>query len=83
MTNEKIRCLSCKSENMVDLSSEECEELTEEDYKSLNIDIEEDVITRFKGCNDCGLIHSISTVRRNKYQIDIVNENQIKIVKER
>ena len=51
---------------MKDLDGEEeCNKsLTEDDYKELHVDIKKDIITRFKACNDCGLVHSLGVVRR-------------------
>lgn len=58
-------CKRYKSENMTDLSGGECDKtLTEEDYKKLHVDIKKDVITGFKVCNDCDLVHSLGAVRR-------------------
>lgn len=58
-------CKRCKSKNMTDLSGEECDKtLTEEDYKELCVDIKKDIITKFKACNDCGLIHFLGVVSR-------------------
>lgn len=59
-------CKRCNSKNMIDLcGEEECNKaLTEEDYKKLRVDAEKYVITRFKACKDCGLVHSSGIIRR-------------------
>lgn len=60
-------CKRCKSKNMIDIcGEEECNKaLTEEDYKQLHVDTEKYVITRFKACRDCGLVHSSGIIRRH------------------
>ncbi len=59
-------CKRCNSKNMTDLcGEEECNKvLTEEDYEQLRVDTEKYVITRFKACKDCGLVHSSGIIRR-------------------
>lgn len=59
-------CKRCKSRDMKDLSGEEeCNEfLTEDRYKELRVNIKKDMITRFKACNNCGLVYSLRVVRR-------------------